>query len=180
MKKIKRVLSILVLIIVVIQVVPKSCIVYAVAIKESTSQKDNNFIRNETEVQKSTTEEVEENETPKAVKERSWALMNFVFTIFTLILGLTALFIKDKENDNDIKIAKSKRSKKITTKVLSMIIMVASVIIFVYTEDMALSIVMVDKWTITMFSIALVQIAVFMIGKKWNDNEIEDEVVIGL
>lgn len=178
MKKIKIVFSILLLIIVVIQVFPKSYVVYAVDLKESTNQKDNSFIRNELEVQKTSTEVVEENETPKAVNERSWALMNFVFTIFTVILGLTAL--KDKENDNDIKNDKSKRSKKITTKVLSMIIMVASVIIFVYTEDMTLSIVMVDKWTITMFSVALVQIAVFMIGNKWNDNEIEDEAVMGL
>lgn len=180
MKNMKRVLSMLILIIIVIQVFPKSCIVHAVALKESINQKDNSFVRNEIEVQKNSTEEVEENETPKAIKERSWALMNFVFTIFTLILGLTALFIKDKENDNDIKIAKSKRNKKITTKVLSTLIMFVSVIIFVFTEDMTLSIVMVDKWTITMFSIALVQIAVFMIGNKWNDNEIEDEIVMGL
>ena len=63
------------------------------------------------------------------------------------------------------------------TRALAVLIASISGVLFRLTEDMSLPWVWVDKWTVWMVVIGLVQIVVFFVGRKWKkvDDDEEDE-----
>ena len=141
-------------------------------------------------------ETVEEDYTPKATRKYYWALINLICAILTVLFGLLLLISKrhknkdddDEEEDDETKQAtkdtdedeeeeESEKKRGLFTRVLAVLIAIISVVLFLLTEDMSLPWVWVDKWTVWMVVIGLVQIVVFFVGRKWKkvDDDEEDE-----
>lgn len=137
-------------------------------------------------------EKVEEDYTPKATQEYYWALINLICAIVTVLFGLLLLISKrhkdeddDEEDDetkdqtttNDDEESEQEKKRGLFTRVLAVLIAIASVVFFLVTEDMSLAWTWTDQWTIWMVVIGLVQIVVFFVGCKWKnvDNDDDDE-----
>ena len=136
------------------------------------------------------TEMVEEEYTPKASPQYYWALINLICAIVTVLFGLLLLISKrhkdedDKEDDetkqqtnNDDEEKEQEKKRGLFTRVLAVLIAIASVVFFLVTEDLSLDWTWTDQWTIWMVVLGIVQIVVFFIGRKWKsvDNDDEDE-----
>ena len=137
------------------------------------------------------TEKVEEEYTPKASPQYYWALINLICAILTVLFGLLLLISKrhkdedDKEDDetkqqtttNEDEEKEQEKKRGLFTRVLAVLIAIASVVFFLVTEDMSLDWTWTDQWTIWMVVLGIVQIVVFFIGRKWKnvDNDDEDE-----
>ena len=137
-------------------------------------------------------EKVEEDYTPKATQEYYWALINLICAILTVLFGLLLLISKrhksedddDEEDDetkqqtnNDDEEKEQEKKRGLFTRVLAVLIAIASVVFFLVTEDMSLAWTWTDQWTIWMVVIGLVQIVVFFVGRKWKnvDNDDDDD-----
>ena len=137
-------------------------------------------------------EKVEEDYTPKATQEYYWALINLICAIVTVLFGLLLLISKrhkdedDEEEDEETKQQattnedeeqEQEKKRGLFTRVLAVLIAIASVVFFLVTEDMSLAWTWTDQWTIWMVVIGLVQIVVFFVGRKWKnvDNDDDDE-----
>lgn len=121
---------------------------------------------------------VEDNTTPLAKAEGTWALVNLICAIVTVLFGFILLISKKKkEEDEDDEYEEEPNEKKrgTFTRVLSVITAIISVIAFILTEDMTLKMIMVDKWTIMMLVITVIQIVIFAFGRKWKDNDDKDQ-----
>ena len=137
------------------------------------------------------TEKVEEEYTPKASPQYYWALINLICAIVTVLFGLLLLISKrhkdedDKEDDetkqqtttNEDEEKEQEKKRGLFTRVLAVLIAIASVVFFLVTEDLSLDWTWTDQWTIWMVVLGIVQIAVFFVGRKWKnvDNDDEDE-----
>ena len=139
------------------------------------------------------TEKVEEEYTPKASPQYYWALINLICAIVTVLFGLLLLISKrhkdedDEEEDDETKQQQTttnedeekeqEKKRGVFTRVLAVLIAIASVVFFLVTEDMSLAWTWTDQWTIWMVVIGLVQIVVFFVGRKWKnvDNDDDDE-----
>ncbi len=102
----------------------------------------------------------------------SWALLNLILTILTAIgsvVLLIGLLGKKKEEDEDSGEEKEIK-KKAGWRWGSLIPTIASIIIFILTEDMSNPWVWVDKWTILMAIITVAQIVVMLLSKKEKDD----------
>ncbi len=135
-------------------------------------------------------EKVEEDYTPKATQEYYWALINLICAVVTVLFGLLLLISKrhkdedDEEEDDETKQQattnedeEQEKKRGLFTRVLAVLIAIASVVFFLVTEDMSLAWTWTDQWTIWMVVIGLVQIVVFFVGRKWKnvDNDDDDE-----
>ena len=123
-------------------------------------------------------EEIVDEETPLAMGG-AWALVNLILTVLT-VLGSILLLIgyigkkqkeHEDENGNVILNAEGEAEtddikKKGGWRLASIIPAVAAVIAFILTENMRLPMVLVDKWTLLMVIIALVQLLVAYFSKK--------------
>ena len=123
-------------------------------------------------------EEIVDEATPLAMGG-AWALVNLILTILT-VLGSILLLIgyigkkqkeREDENGNVILNAEGEAEtddikKKGGWRLASIIPAVAAVIAFILTENMRLPMVLVDKWTLLMVIIALVQLLVAYFSKK--------------
>ena len=140
-------------------------------------------------------EKVEEEYTPKASPQYYWALINLICAILTVLFGLLLLISKrhkdedDEEEDDETKEQvtnkddedkeqEQEKKRGTFTRVLAVLIAIASVVFFLVTEDLSLPWTWTDQWTIWMVVIGLVQIVVFFVGRKWknvDDDEDEEE-----
>ncbi len=136
-------------------------------------------------------ENIDPNVTP--LDGGSWALVNLICTILTVLLACVLLitFISKKHSDDE----EEKDEKNSTVKaenaedkdddqqdtnkhgwrrLVSVVLAVASVITFVLTENMSLPMTMVDKWTVLMVVMGLIQVVIAIISRKKKKND-EDE-----
>ena len=150
------------------------------------------------------TEQITENETPKAESEPeviedeetplapmaggAWALVNLILMLLTVLASLLLLlgylgkkkYAKEDEYGNALHDANGNeiidytRNKKGFWRVASLIPAIAAVIAFALTENMRLPMVMTDRWTLLMVIIAVVQLIVAVLCKKKKESE-EDE-----
>ncbi|MEG0410802.1 MAG: InlB B-repeat-containing protein [Erysipelotrichaceae bacterium] len=113
------------------------------------------------------TEKVEEESTPQAlVQSDSWALMNLISTAATILLGLGLLISKkNKEESEDDDSEEYKRST--WAKIIGVALAGLSIIMFILTQDMHLPMVMIDKWTVLMIAILIVQVIDFGLGRHF-------------
>ncbi|MEG0357774.1 MAG: hypothetical protein RR598_00845 [Anaerorhabdus sp.] len=106
---------------------------------------------------------ITDEETPLAMNNKgTWALFNLLSMGLTIILAIFFLFKKNKENEEETTEVYYKK----WAKVMMICIAVLSLVAFVLTENMSLSMVMVDKYTVVMFVIAVAQIVMMVMGKK--------------
>ncbi len=85
----------------------------------------------------------------------SWALINLISLIATILLSIMllilALFNKIKESENKI-------DNKMLIRIITLIISIIALLIFIFTENIFLPMILVDKWTIVMILILIVQV----------------------
>ena len=138
------------------------------------------------------TEDIPDNTVPLAVADipdegtplangGAWALINLILTVLTalgsLLLLLGYLGKKDKAaadedgnpilNENGEQTLAYTLKKKGFWRLFSLVPAIGAIIAFILTEDMRLPMVLVDKWTILMVIIALVQLVdAFLCRKK--------------
>ena len=122
------------------------------------------------------TEELGEEAVPLAAgKGGAWALINFALmnlAVFESLMLLIGYFIKTKgssEEEDDEE--KKKLKKKGIMRIISLLVAVISVIAFILTEDITLPTAFVDRYTILMAIIAIVQTVVVWLSRK----EVKDE-----
>lgn len=103
-----------------------------------------------------------------------WALINFALmnlAIFEALMLLIGYFVNTK-NDKEDEDEKRKLKKKGIFRIISLPIAVISLIVFILTEDITLPTAFVDKYTIVMLIIAVVQtVVVALSNKKYEDKE---------
>ena len=99
-------------------------------------------------------------------KQESWALINLLAALLTIIIGLVLLIIyiidKLKEDDSEDKEYKN----KLFRRVVSFIIGIIALIIFFLTEDITLPMVLVDQWTILMIIILIINIILAILSRR--------------
>ena len=132
--------------------------------------------------------EIEDEETPEAGDRRGhWALINLIATIGGALLALILLIGKhqkdaDDEADENAQVVASemdeedevvKRRRK--WKFISTIVAVISVVIFFLTENMSLSMVLVDKYTMLMLALFLGNVVCLYMGKRWHEADEEEQ-----
>ena len=110
-----------------------------------------------------------------------WALINLICAVLTALLSLVLLglyFTRRKhqqDGDDDGEETESTIKKKGVARVLSLIPAIGGIILFILTEDMDLPMRLVDKWTIWMALILLVNVVIAIASKKKKKEEDEDE-----
>ncbi|MDO4176844.1 MAG: InlB B-repeat-containing protein [Bacillota bacterium] len=125
--------------------------------------------------------QIEDQDAPKGLMDLgSWALLNLLLTILTCIMSITLLityFTRKKEDEEEAAdYAEDQEEKNIKKKGLWRAISAAwgilMIIVFILTEDMTLPMVFVDKWTILMIVMTVIQGGImFMSKKKYEDEE---------
>ena len=140
-----------------------------------------------------TVEEIVEEEVPLAQPEAksAWALVNLILTVLTVIgsiLLLIGCFKKKEqaetdENGNVVLDANGEEKLEYTRKnknfwrISSLIPAIGAVVAFILTENMRNPMIWVDKWTILMVVIALVQVVVAILSKSKKEEPEEEEAV---
>ncbi len=158
-------------------------------VTEPASRPTEQITENETPKAESEPEVIEDEETPLApMATGAWALVNLILMLLTVLASLLLLlgylgkkkYAKEDEYGNALHDANGNeiidytRNKKGFWRVASLIPAIAAVIAFALTENMRLPMVMTDRWTLLMVIIAVVQLIVAVLCKKKKESE-EDE-----
>lgn len=104
---------------------------------------------------------------------KSWALLNLISTILSVIIALLMLITflkKEKHYDED----GEEEYKRLYAKLSGILPAILSVILFIMTEDMRNPMVFIDKWTLPMLIILLISIVLSYITKR-KDEDKDDE-----
>mgnify|MGYP004613824121 CR=1 FL=1 len=127
-------------------------------------------------------EVIEDEETPLApMPTGAWALVNLILMLLTVLASLLLLLgylgkkkhtARDEYGNERIDYT---RNKKGFWRVASLIPAVAAVIAFVLTENMKLPMIMVDRWTLLMAVIAVLQLIVAVMSKKQKESQDEED-----
>ncbi len=135
-------------------------------------------------------EDIADNATPLAgLGTGAWALINLILTIVTTLLSILLLIgyigkkkkaLEDENgnvvlDENGKEVMEYEKNKKGLWRLISIIPALIAIIVFIFTEDMTLPMIFVDKWTILHVVIALVQVVVMVLCKKKKDENDEDE-----
>ena len=108
------------------------------------------------------TETIEDEETAQAGApgEGNWALLNLILMVLTVVAGLGMLALRFARKTG-------------MAHLLGIVPAIVALVAFFVTEDMSLPMAMTDKWTLIMAVIALVQVALLLLGR--NSAQDEDE-----
>ncbi|MEZ7820883.1 MAG: hypothetical protein QMB51_01085, partial [Patescibacteria group bacterium] len=93
----------------------------------------------------------------EAKVEGSWALVNLILTIVSLIMGIILILLKTEKEEDGVVYVRNK-----VYKVLIVLPVLISAILFILTQDLSLPMVMVDKWTLIVFILTMIS-AIFAI-----------------
>ena len=107
---------------------------------------------------------IEPNATPEVAGKGHWALINLISAIGSVLFGILLLASKHEDDDET-------RKRNRMWKIVAVVDALAAIVVFVLTENMKLSMVLVDKWTILMVLLIIVNIVSFAFGKKYHDEE---------
>ena len=126
--------------------------------------------------------EIEDDNIPFAAADNgnSWALLNLLLTILTGLISITLLITyftgKDKKDDDeqvDDEQDKDNIKRKGIWRIISLLPIIAMIWIFILTENMSNPMVIVDKYTVLMAIITLVQILIAFISRKKEEEKQE-------
>ena len=111
--------------------------------------------------------------TPKAEADGFWALINLIAAILTALMSivLAVLGLKKKNEEEN-----EEADNKVRFRLLGMFVAAISVIAFILTEDMALPMHLIDKWTIVMIILLAVETVLAIASRKTKKEEDEEEV----
>ncbi len=132
--------------------------------------------------------EIDPNEVPLAAGEGlsngAWALLNLIIAIFTLLLGIVlfvTMFKRNKKAEEQpeeyVENDEVKRNPKsgLGWRVLAILCGILSPIVFLLTENILLPMIFVDRWTIVMVIILIVQLAGMALLRHARNKEEDDE-----
>ena len=126
-------------------------------------------------------EVIEDEETPLApMPTGAWALVNLILMLLTVLASLLLLigYLGKKKHTERDEYGNERidytRNKKGFWRVASLIPAIAAVIAFVLTENMKLPMIMVDRWTLLMAVIAVLQLIVAVMSKKQKESQDEE------
>lgn len=103
-------------------------------------------------------EDLDEGETPLAAPGRpAWALLNLVLTLCTILAS--ALLLLDPTG-------REFKTRSGILRLVSLVPALGALVAFLLTEDLRLPMTFVDRWTLLMVLIALVQLTVCIAAKK--------------
>ncbi|MCI8586511.1 MAG: hypothetical protein HFI92_11600 [Lachnospiraceae bacterium] len=108
----------------------------------------------------------------------SWALVNFALMnlgVFESLMLLIGYFINTSRSSEEDEDEKKKLKKRGVVRLLSLPVAIVSVIAFCLTEDISLPTGFVDRWTLLMAIIAVVQTIVVAFSRK-KEMEAEKEI----
>lgn len=111
---------------------------------------------------------------------RAWALVNFALmnlAVFESLMLLIGYFITTKKasEEEEEEEEKKKLKKKGLVRLISVPVGIISIIAFCLTEDITLPTGFVDRWTLLMVIIALIQTLVVAFSRKKEEEEEEEE-----
>ena len=106
---------------------------------------------------------IEPNATPEIAGKGHWALINLISAIGSVLFGILLLVSKHEDDET--------RKRNRIWKIVSVVDALVAIVVFALTENMKLSMVLVDKWTILMVLLIIVNIVSFAFGKKYHDEE---------
>lgn len=121
-------------------------------------------------------EKIEDDITPEVVHKGSWALINLIASLIGMLVTIILLFAKhekEEENEENEELVDEFKRKRIY-KVVGVIITILSIIVFVLTENMRLPMILVDKYTLLMVVLAILNLVCFYFGRKWHEVELEE------
>ena len=114
---------------------------------------------------------------PEVRPEGHWALINLICTILANLISLALIilyFKKDEDEDDDDRAEDTHRTgRRGMTRVFSVITGIASIIIFILTENLTQPMIWYDKWTILMAVLMIVNIILAVIASQKNRDEEE-------
>ncbi len=121
-----------------------------------------------------TPEAIQEQDTPLAAapSHAAWALLNLILMLAT-VAGSAMLIVTwftGRQRSGKNAGAQETAKKHGILRIASMVIAAAGIAAFFLTENMSLSMVMTDQWTLLMAAIALVQLAAMFLAKKKYEN----------
>ena len=118
--------------------------------------------------------EIPDEPTPQVAHTGSWALFNLICTILTgLSTILTALFFKRKEKKDDDKENDVTIKNSYLKPLSSIILSVATIWLFIITEDMRLPRVIFDKFSPIMFILLVIGLMIMFLKNKKEENQEE-------
>ena len=106
-------------------------------------------------------------DTPLSAFPGAWALVNLICTVLTVLLsaallaGLAGKRSKEEEN---------KQNRKTFWRVMSLVPAPLAVLVFLLTENLRDPMVLVDRWTLLMVILALVEMLVAVFSRKTKEN----------
>ena len=106
---------------------------------------------------------IEPNATPEIAGKGHWALINLISAIGSVLFGILLLVSKHEDDET--------RKRNRIWKIVSVVDALVAIVVFALTENMKLSMVLVDKWTILMVLLIIVNVVSFAFGKKYHDEE---------
>ena len=110
---------------------------------------------------------IDDMDTPLSAFPGAWALVNLICTVLTVLLsaallaGLAGKRSKEEEN---------KQNRKTFWRVMSLVPAALAVIVFLLTENLRDPMVLVDRWTLLMVILALVETLVAVFSRKTKEN----------
>ena len=110
---------------------------------------------------------IDDMDTPLSAFPGAWALVNLICTVLTVLLsaallaGLAGKRSKEEEN---------KQNRKTFWRVMSLVPAAIAVIVFLLTENLRDPMVLVDRWTLLMVILALVETLVAVFSRKTKEN----------
>ncbi len=117
----------------------------------------------------------------------AWALINLIAMILTVIISLLLIifhFVNRRRDEEDAESRttaaaedddESVMKKKLLVRLAGLIPAFAAIIVFFLTEDMSLPMQMVDKWTIPMIIILVIEGIVALLAKKKTEEDDETD-----
>jgi len=105
-----------------------------------------------------------------------WALLNLILTIVTVLIAvvLIAAWFRKRDDVREDSEYEQKERKYLAPRIAASAAAVASIIVFILTQDMSLPMILYDKWSILhgIIVIAVVILAIF--SKKRNGDQEPD------
>ncbi len=123
-------------------------------------------------------ETIKDDVTPEVGTKKHWALANLLCAAVSLILCIILMFSKkEKEDDKEDSenLNNDEDNQTMVTharwRVVALIDVVLSIVLFVLTENITLPMQLVDKWTLLMLALTAINIVALLFGKKFHKQE---------
>ena len=104
----------------------------------------------------------------EAKVEGSWALVNLILTIVSLIMGIILILLKTEKEEDGVVYVRNK-----VYKLLIVLPVLISAILFILTQDLSLPMAMIDKWTLITFILTVISAIFAIFGSRFKEKEEE-------